>query len=573
MKDFFKKTILLGFILFSLFIGGKVLASEGFHVDPDYDLFKRKEIEAVKIDSSDKLYFYIDNSWWEDLFSEEKEKIKDSLEKLGKEFDDNIYPILTSDYGSEWNPGIDNDNRITVLIHPMKGGVTGYFNSGDQYSVYQNSASNEREMVYLDVRRITDEAVESYLAHEFTHLITFNQKQNLNNIQEEVWLNEARAEYASTLCGYNEEYEGSYLESRVNDFIKTPSDSITEWQGKTDDYGALSMFIHYLADHYGKEILTKSIRSSKIGIESINEALRDNGSNKRFSEIFIDWTIAVFVNDCSMNEKYCYLNSNLKNLRVFPQSNYLPVESQSILSVFYQTKDWTGRWHKIFGGKGNLEFEFDGEDDISFKAPFILCRKGNNCSVDYLELDSKQKGQIKISDFGEDYNYFTIIPVVREKISGFDGSETNYSYSWQANSSGLKDDAVDEHQNNIPIEDQVGETKEEKLSRLLRLLELVKERIAEIISGDSYCQRIDNNLYYGMRNNNEVKCLQKFLKNQGSDIYPEGLVTGNYLSLTRKAVVRFQEKHKDQILTPLNLSQGTGYFGPRSREVANELMD
>jgi len=62
----------------------------------------------------------------------------------------------------------------------------------------------------------------SYLAHELTHLITFNQKERLNNIQEEIWLNEARAEYAPTLCGYNDEYEGSYLKSRVDDFLKNP---------------------------------------------------------------------------------------------------------------------------------------------------------------------------------------------------------------------------------------------------------------------------------------------------------------------------------------------------------------
>ena len=36
-----------------------------------------------------------------------------------EEFESKIYPVLTGNLGSEWNPGIDKDSRITILIHPM----------------------------------------------------------------------------------------------------------------------------------------------------------------------------------------------------------------------------------------------------------------------------------------------------------------------------------------------------------------------------------------------------------------------------------------------------------------------
>jgi len=32
------------------------------------------------------------------------------------------------------------------------------------------------------------------------------------------------------------------------------------------------------------------------------------------------------------------------------------------------------------------------------------------------------------------------------------------------------------------------------------------------------------------------------LKNQGIDVYPEGLVTGDFLTLTQAAVIRFRKK-------------------------------
>jgi len=70
-----------------------------------------------------------------------------------------------------------------------------------------------------------------------------------------------------------------------------------------------------------------------------------------------------------------------------------------------------------------------------------------------------------------------------------------------------------------------------------------------------------------------VKCLQTFLKNQGDDIYSEGYVTGNFLNLTKSAVIKFQEKYAFEILTPLGLSSGTGYVGTSTRAKINQILN
>jgi len=75
-----------------------------------------------------------------------------------------------------------------------------------------------------------------------------------------------------------------------------------------------------------------------------------------------------------------------------------------------------------------------------------------------------------------------------------------------------------------------------------------------------------------MMNDPQVRCLQEFLKSQGKDIYPEGLVTGNFLTLTKQAVMRFQEKYKDEILEPLGLTYPTGFVGPMTRRKVNQLL-
>jgi Putative peptidoglycan binding domain len=83
------------------------------------------------------------------------------------------------------------------------------------------------------------------------------------------------------------------------------------------------------------------------------------------------------------------------------------------------------------------------------------------------------------------------------------------------------------------------------------------------------CAQITKDLYYGMENDSQVKCLQEFLIAQG---YSIGSATGNYFSLTQAAVSRFQEKYADEILLPSGFKVGTGMVGEKTRQVINKLL-
>ena len=100
-----------------------------FSIDPAYDLDKRENTSATLQKISSKAYFYIDDKWWQSLDSIRKSSIFSALDSLSFEFDSKIYPTLTSTFGPEANPGIDKDERITILIHPMIEESGGYFNS------------------------------------------------------------------------------------------------------------------------------------------------------------------------------------------------------------------------------------------------------------------------------------------------------------------------------------------------------------------------------------------------------------------------------------------------------------
>lgn len=111
-----------------------------------------------------------------------------------------------------------------------------------------------------------------------------------------------------------------------------------------------------------------------------------------------------------------------------------------------------------------------------------------------------------------------------------------------------------------------------KISQLrAQLQQLSGGEILEVPLEISADYRFTVNLEYGQKGD-DVRYLQVFLKAQGLEIYPEGLVTGYFGPLTQAAVIRFQEKYRDDILAPWEITEGTGFVGKTTRVKLNELL-
>lgn len=533
-----------------------------FYVDESFDSAARTQVLATLVKTSPKLYFYFEKAWWDQQVQAKKDEILLSLDGLSNEFDAKIYPALTSVFGSERNPGVDNDARITILFEQMSASEGGYFRTADEYVKLQISDSNEREMIYLSLDIATDSKLKTVLAHEFVHLITFNQKNIIYDADEDIWLNEARADYSSAILGYDDNYESSNLKRRVKDFAENTSDSIVEWQGTKYDYASVALFVHYLVDHYSVSVLIDSLKSQYVGIDSINRVLQRMDYQNDFSKVFTDWTIASLVNNCALSDKYCYLNSNLKNFKIVPSLNFLPLTGNISLSVSNVTKNWSGSWLKFIGGKGNLELSFSSLPGLNFVVPYLTEDSAGSYKLNYLLLDENEKGRINVENFGSDYKSLVIMPSLQSKFSGFDGLEPTYPFTYAVQ---IKDANADPNQSLIQqLLDQIAYLKAE-IARIL----LSQDNKGSVSVG---CSQITQNLSAGMQNSGQVRCLQQFLKSQ-ADIYPEGYVTGNFASLTMAAVIRFQEKYSSEILAPFGLSQGTGYVGEKTRQKINQLIN
>lgn len=433
-----KKTTCVVFAALIFFVGKSAFAYslgevKTFRVDKSYDYADRVENVAVLLYAGEKSLVYVEQGWWDSL--SDKEGAKKNIVDLAVQFDNTIYPKMTKVFGSEWSPGIDNEYHITILISKMKEGAGGYFNSADEFPKSEASDSNEREMLYLSTSYINSSWGKNFLAHEFQHLINFYQKDKLRNVVEETWLNEARSEYAGTLCGFDDVFVGSNLERRINEFLRKPWDSLTEWNNETVDYGSVNLFMQYFVARYGEQALTKMMQSDSVGIESINNALASLGFAERFSDVYANWTVANYVNDCKVGSNFCYLNPALTyaRLHVNPNtSNAIEIKEGSSFKYSDNLKDWSSHWYQILpSGSGlNLLVSFNEGQQTGFKIPVLIKRVGGIRTVKFISLSSIKSGSELFIDFGGNITEIVLMPFSELKQKGFFSSEPSYSFSY-----------------------------------------------------------------------------------------------------------------------------------------------
>ena len=308
-KKFLNRIFILLFIFPTFCFGDSYLDKKEFFVDKEYDYYQRKKILAINLVLGEKTYFYVEEDFWKELSEEEKQKFFQRLKEISREFDQKIYPFLTELLGKEPEKGINQDPKITVLIHQMRQDVGGYFREEDNYEKIFAPFSNERKMIYLNAFKIENEEIKDEIAHEFVHLIEWEQK--LKKIKEKTWILEMIAETAPTLLGYKEN-----LKKRIETFKKFPQASLIEWRNESKDYAIVAVFGQYLISQYGEKILKKILETKERGTLAIEKATGEN-----FSEIFKNFLLALYFQDCNLSPKLCFKTDLLNSFKVFLMSS------------------------------------------------------------------------------------------------------------------------------------------------------------------------------------------------------------------------------------------------------------
>ena len=249
----------------------------------------------------DHIYFWIENGVKYD---------EGDLKRLGDTFENQMYPTDREFFGSEPNPGIDNDPRIYILyVRGTGASNAGYFSTPDEYNPLVKEFSNGHEMFFFNADNMDLGAEDTYgtLAHEFQHMIHFNTDRN-----EASWINEGFAMVAELLNAYPIYFDYYY--------ITDPDLNLTDWSpdpgSNGPHYGQSFLYLAYFLDRFGEDATKEMVKHPENGLASIDQTLADlnitdpqTGKVVTADDVFMDWAATMWLQNESVGDgRYHYGN-------------------------------------------------------------------------------------------------------------------------------------------------------------------------------------------------------------------------------------------------------------------------
>jgi len=246
---------------------------------------------ASKVDEGTHCYIYLENG--QTVSQTDIEKIKD-------EFDNSIYPSVTTYFGNEPNPGADGLSKLFIVLldihefYDPNSFTAGYFhpmNEDSNVNTYPVFPSNQKEVYFVDISRGDPSSQNFYksLAHEFQHIVHWEQKTHQLGLEDDTWLNEAMSEIAPFYAGYGPSYDRVYTFEEGNN----RSDSLTVWNSDLADYAVAYMWSQYMDDRFPDDVFKSILTSPSTGIASVETYLNANYPGETFSTVFRDWSMAI----------------------------------------------------------------------------------------------------------------------------------------------------------------------------------------------------------------------------------------------------------------------------------------
>ena len=277
----------------------------------DFTTNTRNQMLSTLLAVGSICYIYMGNATIDDMGLSEAISM---CETYKDEFDSVIYPKAVEFAGHPDGilGDIDGDPHITILLYDFPS-VTGYYYAPNDDPSYPYS--NHREMIYMDTKIGILEGFKT-LAHEFNHLIFAN-----NDLEDASFFAEGIAEYSIFYTSYlsNSTFllngQGINQTDFTEYFKYNTKNSLLCWDPNLpyliENYGSAYLFIFYLAEKYGTDVIQQFIFDEDDGIESLESILEAKGFNVSFNEIFMNWIVACIIDLPELNNNlYSFENTD-----------------------------------------------------------------------------------------------------------------------------------------------------------------------------------------------------------------------------------------------------------------------
>jgi hypothetical protein len=269
-------------------------------------------------------------------------------EALGRLFDDPIYDTDVAVFGTPSD--VDANGLIAILFTPVVNAMTprntnsyiaGFFYGCDLVEARECSGTNRAELFYsvvpdlqatFSIRHTKEEVFQTLqpvLAHEFQHMIHFNQRVLMGKApaQESLWLSEGLAHMAEDTVGGVFAKRGATTSAfdfrrqnyfRAYRYMTDPSrTSLLSFvaPGTLEERGAAWLFLRYLMGRFTYDILGALTRTGQSSTANVTAQ-----TGVAWNVLINDWAVALFTDDApelggiQPDRRYTFPDMNIRTL-------------------------------------------------------------------------------------------------------------------------------------------------------------------------------------------------------------------------------------------------------------------
>lgn len=254
---------------------------------------------------------------------------------FGDLFDNGIYQTDSTYFGAPTD--IDENDRVIILFTPVVNDLTpdgtaqtqgyyaGFFGPNDLLpDLFPEGTTNGGEIFYSLVpdpfneygnafskQQVLD-VVPPTLGHELEHMISTGFRllnYGISYIQA-TWLEEGMAHMAEDLNGDN-----SGNEARISWYFPDPGAVPLMGDDTIQQRAAIYLFVRYIADQLGTQILRTMAQSSKVGTGTVEQV-----TGEQFFATFADWVATLYLSGrgITTDPRYEYTSIDLRDTFTFP---------------------------------------------------------------------------------------------------------------------------------------------------------------------------------------------------------------------------------------------------------------
>ncbi|MBQ3033975.1 MAG: hypothetical protein IJD28_06315 [Deferribacterales bacterium] len=288
-------------------------------------------IDAECIGISPHAYFFIETGV--------EKPSANILQDMMDGFED-IYSVMHEKFGVEND--VDGNGKVIIMLYRgQRKDLCGYFDPMDKFSAVDVPLSNEADIFYVnDIYIELDfNIVMATLAHEFQHMISIDNRHNMGLDYLDVWIEEGLAMQAEHFTGYFFKQKADYLGYYFGNYGDT---NLLHWTSSVTNYAYSYLFLRYLVEQFGDNVIKRLYNSSKTGTDAVEEA-----AGKPFNTIFEDFVLALFLSGKGITDDSRY---NFKTVDIQGKGGFAPyfklnsgqkVDSP-ILPYSFQIIEWNG---------------------------------------------------------------------------------------------------------------------------------------------------------------------------------------------------------------------------------------